>query len=164
MPVFHKHTRETKHWNTLDLFGTASLNVKTLPINGNKIVIAGARALAIATKMVVAGGDRTAGTVVLNANLYDSQGVALTTAAVDVLTAVDRFTIATKRGLIVLGERTVETVLDTGAGTITTKPEIYRSPIWMISFHVIAGAAYSGGTTDPTSATYTVELLARFDD
>lgn len=155
-----------KHWKPLDL-GLVNANGKfpggTI-IDGTKVQVEGMRRFWIFATTVVTGGDRSAGTFDIRAQVYDSDQAAMLTAPINVLTGAARFAAAppiTYKHNISFGDRTAAVSGEAGNGTAGSNVELFRGPICWVSLHLKDNAAFSGGTTDPTTVVINVHLFGQ---
>ena len=133
--------------------GFSSISVLTagLPITGQYFELGAFDRFQFHSQVVITGGDRSAGTVKFTLETYNTEGGTLLS-SFDLLTGVQRFGAATtKRGSIGFGPSVAAAVQGDGSPTAGASLGLVRA-IGTARIICAADAAYSGGTTDPTSA------------
>jgi len=160
MGDWSNYSLQQKFWLPVDLNMRDASGLFAVAVDSPKLAMPGFKRFAIQATTVAAGGDRSAGSWKLTADLFDPVGVAIFAAPVDLITGINRFS-GTVRTLVHFGDRTAIALAGTGAGTVGSQIELIRAPISAIQLHAVADAAFSGGTTNPTSVLINVSLLGQ---
>lgn len=129
-----------------------------LPANGNYFEVGAFDKFQLHAVVVVTGGDRTAGTCKLTLETYDAEGGTLLS-SFDLLTGIQRFGAGTtKRASLGFGPGLAAAVQGDGSPAAGASTALVRS-VAVARLVVAADVAYSGGTTDPTSALLSTWLI-----
>lgn len=139
--------------------GHSARNVHTgLPANGEYFEVGAFDKFQLNAVVAVTGGDRTAGTCKITLETYDAVGGTLLS-SFDILTGIQRFGAGlTKRASLGFGPGLAAAAQGDGSPAAGASVGVLRS-IAVARLVVAADAAYSGGTTDPTSAVLNVWLM-----
>ena len=146
-------TRVMKVLEPADL-GLSAKAVQTgLPITGSYFEIGAFEKFQLHGVVVVTGGDRTAGTVKFTLEIYDSSEAGNTLLSTfDLLTGLQRFGAGlTKRASLGFGPTVAAVAQGDGAPAAGASAGLIRG-IGVARLIINQDAAFSGGTTDPTTA------------
>lgn len=138
----------------------AAKDIKTTPHNGAYLQAGGYKGFTVYVTIAISGGDRAAGSAKLTLECYETVGGVLLLSQ-PLMTAINRFSAGTTtRNAVGFGDGTTPTVSGTAGATVGAGLAAIRG-FNLFRLVLETDAAYSGGTTDPTTATANVWMHLR---